>query len=512
LAKKYNFEHTGTAIFMENPNMPNTKILPLLAGLIALSHAVFSQQLINRKSYCGALQDTVKYRVWLPSGYSETKQYPVFLTMEDSEDGLLAGGISLYSNAGLTPDAIVIAVENGRSLIGFDFRSGYPDEKGLAFLTFLMETIMPDVENTYHTGQFKVFVGHSLSATYANFLFLHRPGLFSAYILFAPERWWVDETRPPFELDSAATRYYDTHPCLYFLASGTLDEARRQAYAKDIAEKVSQLDTNRFFFRFVSQPGSDHISIVGDALTGALAHIFRPYYLFNVLDSVADPLAFFDKTRQQLQDIYGEPLDKTNNNMVTFSHLAVASKDKKAMDSIVAYFITDQTRGLVLANVASGYLSMGDVEKAKEYIERCIAKTEKDEMATKQGPSNLVMAYRSLSYRVYAGDNAMAWGVLERAMNDTHVKDKSVFDYYFGKLSADRGYRPKDGLQHLLRYARSPMDRYASVWGILPGTVYLTIAKCYVLMNDKASARLYAGKALTENGNDKEAKALLERL
>src|ERR1700743_2730518 len=278
------------------------KIFPLIIAFIAFYWTAGAQHLQSEARYCTALKDSIRYRVWLPEDYNATRKYPVIYTMEDTEDGLVAGAAGLYAHAGLIPEAIVVGVEKGRSWISFDFKSGSPDEKGVAFLAFLTDVIMPGIEKDWHTSIFRVFMGHSLSSTYANYLFLHRPGIFSAYMVFAPERWWIDETRPVFELDDSALRYYNGHPCFYYLASGSLDEPRRKAYAREIEAKVSILDSNRFAFHFDSKTGSDHISIVCDAINAALAQVFQPYYRFNTSDSVTDPLAFFINTRQQLKE------------------------------------------------------------------------------------------------------------------------------------------------------------------------------------------------------------------
>jgi tetratricopeptide (TPR) repeat protein len=84
--------------------------------------------------------------------------------------------------------------------------------------------------------------------------------------------------------------------------------------------------------------------------------------------------------------------------------------------------------------------------------------------------------------------------------------------YYIGKLAVDRYYKLKEGLQHLLHYAKKDIKIAARSWGVSPGTVYYYIGKCYLLLNDKSNAKTYLQKAIAENPNYKEAKELMQKM
>ena len=488
----------------------------IIVALIVSFTTTTAQKKVSEKYVSPLSKDTVAYNVWLPEGWNSNQQYPCLylynygaLGFGALGENLITTEVEYYSRVlQKIPKSIVVNMPLGKDRIDYDYKTGLLGKNGLLFLRCLKEEIIPSVEQKFKASTSRTYIGHSYSASYANYLFLHEPALFNGYILMAPEK--IEPTDPLFEPDQKTIDYYNNKTTSYYVASGSYDMKRRQDYGKEISEKLKQIDSTKLRFKYDRYAGVDHMDIAIKALPMALEFIYKPYASYLEIDSVGNVVEELNRVKKMLNQIYGLPLEKNYNNYSHFLSLALKNKDTSALLKVLNYFTTPNTSGLDFFNFAYVCDQFPLPEKSAGYYRRAIEKSKKDEMNTVQGPLNLTMAYRRLAFNAYKEDKEKGWNVLQEALKDTAVKDP-VMHFYVGRFTTTNNYQVKEGLKHLLFFLNN-MTGAEKTWRQNYYDVYYLIGKSYYLLKDKANAKVYLQKALNERPNYPEAIELLRKL
>ena len=158
--------------------------------------------------YSNQLNDEKTLEIFLPAGYQDTLcatvSYPVVYVLDGADYGwLTASLVSNMAQSGNMPDAIVVAIASGASRVR-DFTptdsllnwQGNPLESfnnsggGAAFLSFLEQELIPEIDARYRTMAHRTLFGHSLGGLLALYSFLTRQGLFHNYVVSDASLWW----------------------------------------------------------------------------------------------------------------------------------------------------------------------------------------------------------------------------------------------------------------------------------------------------------------------------------
>ena len=494
------------------------KKVTLSIFFIAIFCEAFTQTLKNEKFFSKELNESILYHVWLPEGWKITKKYPVIyqyeiLSISDLNSKLLVNNVSIYSvYYNKIPKTIIVSIDikNGDE-VGYTYGTGNINTKGQNFLKAVKEGIIPAVENKFNgSSKFRCFFGHSQTASYANYLFLHKPDIFNAYILLSPEK--LEAQQPPFEIDEQLVQYYKNNHVTYYLADGGLDMPRRQAYAKEISEKVKKLDTSSFMFQFDSFANASHMTILTHAISQALEFIFKPYTSYLDIDTAQNALNYFKKVETELYKLYGLSIEKDNskNNSISqfFISLAVKNKDGMALSYFADYFMSGKSSGVDLNNVAYSFNSIGWTEKAEEYYKKAIEKSRRDEKQkhSVQNKLNIFTAYRSLALNVYKDDKIKAWEILQKGLLETGEAD---LNYWIGRHAVENKMYLNEGIKKLLVFINSD---HKESWTYFKDQAYYYLGEGYLLLNDKINAKMYLQKALEINSNNEKAKEAIKKL
>ena len=134
-----------------------------------------------RRIHSAVLHEDRTLLVRLPGHYGTTdKKFPVLYKLDGAKTIFLqtAGTIEYLADWELTPDHIVVAIENT------DRNRDMMPERGAAdFVRFLKEELIPFVDTNYRTNGFRVLCGQSLSSVFALYASLREPGTFDGYVL-----------------------------------------------------------------------------------------------------------------------------------------------------------------------------------------------------------------------------------------------------------------------------------------------------------------------------------------
>lgn len=167
--------------------------------------------------HSGILDEDRRVHVQLPSSYEiePDARYPVIYVLDGDAPGpyaYVAGLVGLLASGHQLPHMIVVGIPNtnrtrdltpaARSrwfkhiLIDPDSvpHPSANDSTGGAdaFVTFLTEELVPEIERRYRTAPFRVLMGHSLGGLFVSHALLTRPESFHAWVASSPSLTWND--------------------------------------------------------------------------------------------------------------------------------------------------------------------------------------------------------------------------------------------------------------------------------------------------------------------------------
>jgi uncharacterized protein len=184
----------------------------LLACLLLLTSLAAAEQssesiVIGQKFtlHSAVLQEDRAYWVYLPPSYeagaAAGRSYPVLYLLDGRAHfnglaGIVDDLSASRSAVERVPEMIVVAPVNtkrSRDFTPTHMTSGpYSEGSGGsgAFLRFMKEELIPQIESRYRALPERTLVGHSLGGLLALSAFMDQPELFRNYIAIDPSLWW----------------------------------------------------------------------------------------------------------------------------------------------------------------------------------------------------------------------------------------------------------------------------------------------------------------------------------
>ena len=160
------------------------------------------------------LKERRSYWVYLPESYHDKtfapKRYPVLYLLDGGAHFHSASGVIQFMSAGINgniqiPELIVVAIPNTqrtrdltpshslRTTKGKEEPTLTPSGGGEAFLDFIRDELIPEIEGKYRTNPYRILVGHSFGGLFTMNALFRRPEIFQAYIAMDPSLWWDDQ-------------------------------------------------------------------------------------------------------------------------------------------------------------------------------------------------------------------------------------------------------------------------------------------------------------------------------
>jgi len=140
--------------------------------------------------------------IHLPRNYSKdtAQKYPVMFVLDGtSQDDHTTDKLTVLSDAGLAPAAIVVGLPNTRGHRERDqtppfMRWNVDDEKspfgaGDKFLSFIERELIPFVDGNYRTSGYRTLTGNSRGGLFVLYSLLERPDLFQARFCYSTPVW-----------------------------------------------------------------------------------------------------------------------------------------------------------------------------------------------------------------------------------------------------------------------------------------------------------------------------------
>lgn len=153
------------------------------------------------------LNEERQYIIGLPKSYNETtNRYPVLVLLDGDSNFPVVSGIVDKMNERQIPEMIIVAVVNTDRTRDFTptnsilFLDGsekpqYQKTSGgsAAFLNFLENELLVEIDKKYRTNSSKTLVGHSYAGLLVGESYLSKDSSFDNFISIDPSFWWDDQ-------------------------------------------------------------------------------------------------------------------------------------------------------------------------------------------------------------------------------------------------------------------------------------------------------------------------------
>lgn len=165
---------------------------------------VYKDQTVNS----AAMNRTVRYSVWLPPTYDETKTYPVLYLLHGAENDNPQWNMYDATNAHTAwlekGDLSSIATRyarDGGELFIIVSPNGCPDGQNVFYVdgdqykyaTFFLEEFIPHIESKYHGNGKRAIAGLSMGGFGTLYHCLLHPEKWTYAYAMSPATWWMDD-------------------------------------------------------------------------------------------------------------------------------------------------------------------------------------------------------------------------------------------------------------------------------------------------------------------------------
>lgn len=273
------------------------------------------------------LNETRDIQLYIPEGYSEDKVYPIIVVLDAHYlFETVVSNARYYSYWDEMPECIIVGVnqykteDRARDCMYAD-ASGLPTEKGAKFFEFIGMELIPFVEKNYNTANFKMIVGHDLTANFSNYYLFKDVPLFDAYINLSPYFAPKMEGRIATRLEEFETKKF------YYLATADEDTKKAAKRIRGLNETLNGLKNENIFYYYDDITEANHNSLAVQAIPRAMSKIFTIYrpisvkeYKEKILSLKTSPYLYLMDKYKTINELFGfEKRVSVNDFMAIYS-------------------------------------------------------------------------------------------------------------------------------------------------------------------------------------------------
>lgn len=306
-----------------------------LAFMFSLS---VTSQVIYESFESSKLGESRDIKIQLPRNYDAEEDivYPLVVVLDgDYLFEPVVGNTDYQSYWEDIPNCIVVGV-NQKATRDEDFfyaeETNFPIAEGANFFEFIGMELIPYIEDNYMVSDFRIAIGHDLSANFINYYIFKDKPLFRAYVLLSPE---LAPDIPSLMAQRAPLIEMNT---FYYLATADDDVKALKTGILDLDNALKGVENEFFNYRFDNFEDANHYSLVGLGIPKALNEIFSFYkpitkkeYKEKVLEYEGSPFEYLMRKYEDIELFYGFKKKVVENDLRA---IASASKKKNDVESL----------------------------------------------------------------------------------------------------------------------------------------------------------------------------------
>lgn len=285
------------------------RFLLLLITLIAFNQ--LTAQTLYKEINSEKLGESRQLKIQVPRNYDTSdKKYPVVIVFDgDYLFEIVAGNVDYAAYWEDMPEAIVVGINQYQKRnedCYYSDQNSLPTESGAAFFEFVSMELVPFINKSFRTENFKVAVGHGLTANYINYYLLKGEPLFQAYISISPD---LAPDMNSYLTEKLAKVEQKT---FYYLATSENDKKNIKSSVDALATSLKGIENDNLLKTFETFTDATHYSLPAQAIPKALQKIFLVFqpisleeYKTTILNLDSNPVDYLKEKYQTIETLFG---------------------------------------------------------------------------------------------------------------------------------------------------------------------------------------------------------------
>lgn len=451
--------------------------------------------------------------IHLPRDYEETQlSYPVLYLLYVDIYNYFADAAIITEKLGSTgeiPPVIIVGVANTnryRDLLPVKTR-GRDDSGGADnFLRFIEEELIPHVDKTYRTKNFRILAGPQAAAVFSLYALITKAGLFHAILSENP---FMNPENAEFLYPKAELFFKNAESMKNFLYIKCEKNERAQdlEYAERLAKLLESEKPDGFRYKVEFREPSGYF-IAPLPFREGLRELFAGHKLTENFqtNTVKDIIHYYEK----LSGEYGFEVDPPSL-MLTFEgdKLGEQGKTKEAIE-LFEYQLTLYPKSLnAIWRLGETYRGMGEFEKAKDYYKTFLDIRDMDAAMIRHRLNQVERIINSsAAYRIE--QEIREKGIQAGLKKFREIKSDPKNELYFEESEFNAmGYRlmAAGKMKAAIEIFKLNVELYPK-----SANVYDSLAEAYMNSGDKRNAIKNYKKSLELNPDNNNAKEMLKKL
>jgi len=309
--------------------------------LLLLSFTITFGQNIQMEAFksselSGELHNNRTLKIYVPDSYQQDSDrvYPLAIVL-DAEylfDVYVANS-RLFAAKDKAPEQIVVGIfqnqKNERKKDCEVDMNSMLTQSSSKFYKFIKNELIVYIEDNYRISPFRTIVGNTITANFSNYFMIEPVPVFNAYININPS--YSHDIADLFR-GKVPTLGSNTY---YYLNNGKHNGEEKAKLIETVYYVLKNFENDNFKYKYDEFNNSTKISSLGQAIPGALAHIFDMYSSISKTEfknEVADlapseAIEYLEKKYVEIQYLFGANLKIRQRDIFAVESIIIDKED-----------------------------------------------------------------------------------------------------------------------------------------------------------------------------------------
>ncbi|GGG38365.1 alpha/beta hydrolase [Bizionia arctica] len=350
---------------------------PIALLLLLCCAQTLISQVIYESFQSTRIGESRDLKILLPRGYnSEDKtEYPLVVVLDgDYLFEPVVGNLDYQAYWEDVPQCLVVGInqaETRQKDLSYSEDNYFPVQDSASFFEFIGFELIPYIESKYNVSDFRIIVGHDLSANFLNYYLFKEQPLFRAYISLSPDLAPQMDSRLQSKLVTLDSNVF------YYMATSDSDIQRLRVKTVEADKQLNTIDNPNFHYRFDDFEDANHYSLVGLGIPKAINQIFTLYkpinrseYTETVLTYEGGPYNYFVKKYEDIETFYGFKKKPIENDIRAIATASKKLNDMESLENISKVAKKEFPDSMISAYYMGMYFEEeGNIKKALQYYQ-----------------------------------------------------------------------------------------------------------------------------------------------